>query len=199
MNDMNLKRNILISAVLVLLVVVGRLIPHVWNVTPVVAVTLLAGAILPRWWAVAVPAVAMLASDLIIGFYHMPVMLTVYASLVAMIFLGLWLAQPSTVSAKAESGTGVSGVSPSRVILASLASSTFFFITTNFAVWASAAWYPKTLDGLMLAYTLGLPFFRNMIIGDVIFSGVVFGAWVMVNKAVQYRKVYLNNIISHES
>src|SRR3989338_4586906 len=129
----SIKKNIIISLVLVLLVIVGRLIPHVWNVTPVVAVTLLAGAILPRWWAVAVPAVAMLTSDLIIGFYHMPVMLTVYASLVAMIFLGSWVAQPRTVTAKAVSSTGGQRISPNRVMLASLASSTFFFLTTNFA------------------------------------------------------------------
>jgi hypothetical protein len=71
-------------------------------------------------------------------------------------------------------------MNPARIVTASLASSTFFFLTTNFAVWASGTWYPKTLDGLMWAYTLGLPFFRNMMIGDLFFRGVVFGAWATV-------------------
>ena len=163
---MSVKKNLVISLILIALVLVGRLLPHVWNVTPVIAVTLLAGAILPRWWAVAVPAVAMLISDLIIGFYHMPVMLTVYGSFIAVALFGVWL----------------KNMQPSRIVLGSLASSTFFFLTTNFAVWASGTWYPKTLDGLMWAYTLGLPFFRNMMIGDVVFSGIVFVVFFLYKK-----------------
>ena len=161
-----MKRNLIISILLITLVIVGRLLPHVWNVTPVIAVTLLAGAILPRWWAVAVPAIAMLISDLIIGFYHMPVMLTVYGSFIAVALFGVWL----------------KNMQPHRIVLGSLASSTFFFLTTNFAVWASGTWYPKTLDGLMWAYTLGLPFFRNMMIGDVVFSGIVFVVFFLYKK-----------------
>ncbi|MFH1867110.1 MAG: DUF6580 family putative transport protein [Patescibacteria group bacterium] len=172
-----MKRNLLISIILIVLVVIGRLIPHVWNFTPVVAVTLLAGAVLPRWWAVGVPVVAMFISDLIIGFYHMPIMLTVYGSFAFVALLGYWL----------------KNFSPHRIVMGSLASSTFFFLTTNFAVWAASTWYPKTVDGLLLSYSLGLPFFRNMMIGDLFFSGVVFGLWVLLRRPVIIKAKLLLN------
>lgn len=159
-----MKRNLVISIILVLLVVVSRLVPHVWNVAPVAAVALLAGAILPHKWAFVVPVLGMLLGDFVIGFYHLPVMLTVYASFAIMAFVGTWLRK----------------MQPHRLVLASLASSTFFFITTNFAVWATADWYPKTWEGLTLCYTLALPFFRNTMLGDLVFSGVLFGAWALV-------------------
>lgn len=159
----NNKKNLIISAILIALVIVGRLIPHAWNVTPVVAVSLLAGAIMSRKWAVSIPLVAMFLSDLIIGFYHLPVMLAVYGSFVVVALFGTYLKK----------------LNPTRMIATSFASSTFFFLTTNFAVWASETWYPKTLDGLLWAYTLGLPFFRNMMIGDLFFSGVVFGIFIV--------------------
>ncbi len=164
----SIKRIVVLVAVLIVVAVVGRLVPHVWNVTPVIAVSLLAGYILPRQWAMAVPIVAMLVSDLIIGFYHMPIMLTVYGSLAITTFLGAWIKE----------------IKPHRILVASLVSSTFFFLTTNFAVWASGTWYPKTTAGLMQAYIMGIPFFRNMALGDIIYTGVMFGLWVFVGRLV---------------
>lgn len=164
----SMKRNIVISTILISLIIVGRLMPHMWNATPVAAAALLAGAVLPRKWALGVPILGMLLGDLIIGFYHVPVMLTVYASFALMTFVGSWLRK----------------MQPHRLVMASLASSTFFFIATNFAVWASANWYPKTWEGLTLCYTLALPFFRNTMLGDVFFTGAVFGAWVLANQLV---------------
>ena len=161
-----MKNKIIISVVLIGLVVAGRLMPHVWNATPLIAVCLLAGYVLPRKWAIGVPLVAMFISDLSLGFYHLPIMLTVYGSLAIMTLFGSWIKE----------------IKPHKVLAASLASSTFFFITTNFAVWASGTWYPKTSAGLLLAYEMGIPFFRNMALGDLIFTGVMFGAWVLVQK-----------------
>ena len=173
-----MKRNLFISLALILLIVVSRLVPHIWNVAPVAAAALLAGAILPRKWALSVPILGMLLGDLIIGFYHVPVMLTVYASFALMTFVGGWLKE----------------MQPHRMVLASLASSTFFFLATNFAVWATADWYPKTWEGLTLCYTLALPFFRNTMLGDLIFTGALFGAWVLVEKIVHYYEINLNSI-----
>lgn len=163
-----MKKNIIITIILIILVLAGRLMPHVWNVTPVVAVSLLAGYLLPRWWAIVVPSASMFLSDLIIGFYHWPIMLTVYGSFFIVVFIGRWIKQIKTY----------------RLIIASLASSTFFFLTTNFAVWLAGDWYPKTMTGLLLAYEMGIPFFRNMALGDLIFTGVIFGSWILVSKKV---------------
>lgn len=169
-----MKKNIILAFSLVLLAIAGRLMPHVWNVTPVAAVSLLAGHLLPRKWAIGVPLVAMFVADLFIGFYHLPVMLTVYGSFAAVAVFGRWIKQ----------------VKPHRVLAAALVSSTFFFLTTNFAVWSSGTWYPKTIAGLLLAYEMGIPFFRNMALGDLIFTGVMFGTWAWINKLAYRHMVY---------
>ena len=151
-----MKKNFVIAAVLIVISAASRLVPHVWNVAPVAAAAMLAGAVLPRKWAIAVPLVAMFTSDLIIGFYAAPVMLTVYACFALCALIGSWLKD----------------MKPTKVLAGSLASSTLFFIATNFAVWATADWYPKTWAGIELCYTLSIPFFRNTVAGDLIFTGV---------------------------
>ena len=46
-----------------------------------------------------------------------------------------------------------------------LLSSMIFFIVSNFGVWVLG--YPHTFDGLMLCYTMAIPFFGYSIIGDL--------------------------------
>jgi hypothetical protein len=64
-----------------------------------------------------------------------------------------------------------------RIAGAALASSTVFFIATNFAVWAFSPMYEKTFAGLALCYTMAIPFFQNTIAGDMMWSGIVFGVY----------------------
>jgi hypothetical protein len=64
-----------------------------------------------------------------------------------------------------------------RIAGAALASSTVFFVATNFAVWAFSPMYEKTFAGLVLCYTMAVPFFQNTIAGDMMWSGIIFGAY----------------------
>ena len=51
-----------------------------------------------------------------------------------------------------------------------------FFIITNFGVWSSAgSLYDQNLNGLILCYTLALPFLLNSLISTIIFSLVIEG------------------------
>ena len=86
-----MKRNLFLAAVLIAFAAGMRLVPHPWNVAPVAAAALLAGAVLPRKWAIAVPILALLASDVFLGAYKLPVMLTVYACFALTAFMGTWL------------------------------------------------------------------------------------------------------------
>ena len=76
-------------------------------------------------------------------------------------------------------------VSVGRIIAGSLGASVLFFLLTNFAVWAgNTVTYPMTLGGLLLCYEAALPFFTNTVAGDLVYCGVMFGAyeWVRANK-----------------
>ena len=147
------------AAGLVAFGVAGRLLPHAWNFTPVIAVTLVAGHYLGRKHAVWIPLAVMFASDLWLGFYDVRLQLVVYLSLG---LVGL---------ASGLIGKQVSGL---RTLAVSSSASLFFFLTTNWAVWQFSAWYPKTAAGLFGCYTAGLPFFRNSLMGDVFYTAVLF-------------------------
>jgi len=70
-----------------------------------------------------------------------------------------------------------------RILGTALVSSVSFFLISNFAVWAVYNMYPKTLQGLMVSYEVGLPFFRRALEGDLLFTAAMFAA-PMVIRAV---------------
>lgn len=153
---------IVFSFIFFLVSIVVRSIPHIPNVAPIGALALFSGTYLPKRWGWAVPITAMLVSDRIVGLYDWRLMLVVYGCFAMTALLG------SVVRRNGSSWAVLAG---------SLAGSIVFYLATNFAVWALSEWYPHTLQGLAYAYTLGLPFFRNTLLGDIAYTTVFFGAY----------------------
>lgn len=157
---------------LVLLIVAVRFLPHFPNATPVIAVALFAGVYLKRRWSIILPLAAMFLGDLFIGFYSWPIMLSVYGSFVLAGLLGWWLAKHKGVL---------------NTVSAALIGSTLFFLITNWAVWQFGSLYPHNSTGLISCYAAALPFWRNMIIGDLFYVGVLFGGYELVLKLAKKR------------
>lgn len=67
-----------------------------------------------------------------------------------------------------------------RVVVSSLVAAVIFYLVTNFSVWLSGALYPKTFEGLMMSYEAGVPFFRNTILGNLLYSFILFGLYEYV-------------------
>lgn len=160
---------------------IWRILPHPPNIAPVAAAALLAGAYLSRPWAVLLPVIIMAASDSVIGFYDWRIMTAVYASFVLTVGIGMWLRQRRTAKG---------------VVMASVAGSVLFYLVTNAAVWRFSGMYQPTLDGLLLSYNLAIPFFRNSIFGDLVFStglfAVVEGLSLAVTRLNLLRNKWLN-------
>ena len=157
-----------------LLVVVGvllRLAPHPWNVTPVGASALFAGARLPLPVAIAVPLATMIVSDLVIGVHSL--WWATWGACVLAVLIGTWL--------RRRRGVGV-------VAGAAVASSLVFFLVTNAAVWAEGLLYPRTLAGLVDCYVAAIPFWRNSLLGDLLWTGVLFGGWALAERVVRARE-----------
>jgi len=75
-----------------------------------------------------------------------------------------------------------------RVAAATLASTTSFFLLSNFMVWAGSAvgsMYPRTLAGLAACYTAALPFYRNDLASTAITAGALFGLPVLAAKVAE--------------
>jgi len=151
---------------LVLAAAASRLVPHPWNLTSIAAMALFGGAYFQdRRLAFAVPLGALFLSDLVLGLYSG--MGVVYGSFALIVGIGLWLRPRRR---------------PALIAGAALTSSVLFFILTNFGVWASGLLYPKTWAGLVACYTAALPFFRNGLEGDLLYTLILFGGFALLER-----------------
>lgn len=161
----------LIIAIMILVAAFSRLLTnefHVWNFTPIIAIALFSGAqIRDKRLSFLVPLIAMVITDAFLGFYQG--ILLVYASLMLITCFGFLLKNRIKVI---------------PVILGSLGASCIFFLVTNFALLYPTMLYPHTWEGIMASYTAGIPFFRNAVIGDLIYTLILFGSYELVFKKV---------------
>jgi hypothetical protein len=157
----NKKETVLISFIIVAVLV--RLLPHPPNVAPITAVALFAGThFSSKHWAVLMPILAMLATDIFLGFFIItPV---VYLAFVGIIALGF-------VIKKMNIGS---------VLLSSL----LFFLVTNLGVWFLH--YPLTTEGFIACFTLAIPFFGYSIVGDLFFSAALLFGYRFAAKRLQF-------------
>lgn len=149
--------------IIILFAVVCRLIPHIPNVAPIAAMALFGGVYLNKKYALVLPLVAMFISDIFLGFSATTPF--VYLSFFLTGCIGLWLRNHKNLT---------------TVICSSLASSLLFYVLTNFNFWFASPLYPKTMTGLLQSYVNALPFFRNTILGDLFYTGILFGSYEII-------------------
>ncbi len=147
---------------LLLLGLVGRLVPHPWNATPTMAIALFGGTYLSKRWSMALTLLIVAISDLFLG-WHTTIPFTWGAFLLTGMLA--WWIRPRPSAA--------------RILAGALTGSVLFFVITNFGVWATQALYPHTAAGLWQCYIAGLPFFRATLLGDVVFTTVLFGGYAL--------------------
>jgi hypothetical protein len=166
-------RNILVGSLLVLVTALSRILPHPANFTPIAAMALAGSVYLDKRFALVVPLAALIISDIFIGFHD--TIIFVYGSFLIIGLVGLWLK---------------SHKKPFLIFAATLLSSILFFMITNLGVWITGGGlsYPKTLEGLIECYTMAIPFFRNTIAGDLIYTTILFGLFEFVEYGYRIRE-----------
>ena len=124
-----------------------RVIPHPPNFSPVTAIALFGGLnFSDKRVAYSVPLVILFLSDLILGISL--INLFVYTGFITGVFLG----------------TKIKSINFGNIILSSVS----FFLISNVGVWIIG--YPKNIEGLILCYTMAIPFFGYSIAGDLFFG-----------------------------
>ncbi|HEY4160793.1 MAG TPA: DUF6580 family putative transport protein [Candidatus Saccharimonadales bacterium] len=141
-----------------------RLLPHPANFAPITAIAIFGGAVLPRRLAVWVPLAAMMVSDLFLGFYDI-IWVTWGCYLLIALVSSRWLRKPTLL----------------RGAALTLSASLFFFIVTNFAVWAWSGMYAHTWHGFIQCYAMALPFFRDTLASDLFYTAALFGLYMPAN------------------
>jgi hypothetical protein len=149
---------------LVVLTAASRVVPHPWNFTPMIAVALFGGARISRPWLATLAVLGCLAvGDLALGYFPYDGMVWVYGAMLLVVAIGRVLRTRTSVLA---------------TLVAALGAGAVFFIVTNLAVF-SGSMYPHTPAGLVECFTAALPFYRNQIAGDLLFTAVLFGAYAV--------------------
>jgi hypothetical protein len=165
------KQKIFIAIILVIVAIVSRFLPHLWNFTALTAVSLFAGNYLGFRWSFIIILPAMLISDYFIGFYDPKLMSFVYGSFVLLALLPILF--------KGKSFLRWAGLS--------LTGSLIFFLITNWAVWYFGAMYSPNLSGLFASYVAGIPFLKNAILGDLWYTFMLFGVYEFVQLKIVER------------
>lgn len=150
--------------------------PDMTNFTAIGATALFAGYFFrSRFGAFLVPLAVMVVSNLCLRQYNnFGQLAVVYVALLLPVAFGMLLRRNLrwwTVTAGA------------------VASSVAFFLITNFADWAFYNLYPHTAAGLIEGYVAAIPFFRNTLASDLLFSGLFFGThWLAVSAGIVPRR-----------
>ena len=148
------------------------------NFTPIGAMGLFGGAYFTKKWkAILFPLLTLFVSDLIIqafvfngkygimysGWYW------IYSIFILITFIGKWL---------------IKKVSIQNVLLAAVAASLSHWLLADFTVWIGGGtdlrtMTPLTKDwaGLQQCYIQGFPFMKNFLLGTLVYSGIMFGAF----------------------
>lgn len=158
----------------VLLAITARSTGFLLNFSPVAAICLFSAAMFAsRWKALGVSLLVIAVSDLALYQFQYaakgysaiyPGMAWQYAGYALMVVLGGFTLKKLTLP---------------RLVGSSLGASLLFFVISNFGTWASTAMYEKSLAGLTQCYVAAIPFFRGTLTGDLCYTAVFFGSFLL--------------------
>ena len=153
----------------ILLGIVGRLIPHPPNMTPMTSLSLFGGTHLSRKMAFGIAFSTLVISDVLIAY--------IYAGWPA---FGLWTFFTYTGFAAIVFAGTLLRTNPTalKTLGFILGSSLGFWIWTNFGVWlAGGPMYARSFEGLISCYMAALPFLRNALVGDLFWGFAFFASF----------------------
>lgn len=76
-----------------------------------------------------------------------------------------------------------------NIFSASIFSAISFFVITNLAVWMMSNWYTKDISGLLLCFTLAVPFFKSTLISNILYSSLLFGSYAFAQEKLTNEKI----------
>jgi hypothetical protein len=168
-------QNLMVVFAIIMFAVILRILPHPPNVAPIAAIALFGGFYLDKRLAIIVPLIALFISDILIGIHI--IMPFVYLSFILTALIGIHFKNRKSIKS---------------VLVSTLFASSVFFFITNLGVFLVGNLYPHTLEGLINCYYMAVPFFRNTLVGDLLFVGLFFGSFELAIKLLKrFQHVYI--------
>ena len=149
----------------------SRFIPHPPNFTSLLALSFYVPVLLGARYLPSL-VLSFIITDLVIGFHG--VTLFTWGSVILIGFMSKFFTRNIV--------TRISGA---------LIGASLFYLITNFGVW-SLGFYEYNLKGLVLCYTLAIPFFTYTVISTLIFSSMIEGLYSIKTVKENLFKIKLN-------
>lgn len=182
---MQKRSDLVIFTLLALLAIAFRTVLHIGpNIELVTASSIAAGYFLKnKRLAMLFPIIVMIITDSIIG--NTSIFIFTWSAFLITPLIGIFNAKYLNGSTALPRTLFIN---TSGAILSVLV----FYLWTNFGVIVTTEMYPDTLTGLMQSYINALPFLKNQLYGNIIFSPIIFLLVILVKSylAEVYEKKY---------
>lgn len=162
-------RLIVFSVILVAMAVASKIYfgdSNNWSgLSPVIAIALFSGMIMRRKnFSFLLPLMALLVSDAVIELLYRQGLFAYQGFYSGQWKNYLFLLLPTLI------GWMLRGKNYGSLLAGAIAGPTVFFLVSNFSVWLGAhVLYSRDFSGLMSCYAAGLPFYKNALLGTLVF------------------------------
>lgn len=165
---------VLIAVVMILAAALSRIAFYPLNFSPVIAMALFGGAVIKdKKIAFALPLLAMFISDVLFEVTNIAPGFWGWGQL-----LGYGIFALITVF-----GFQLKKINVFNVAGFSIASSCIFFLLSNTSVWIfDTTSYAQNFGGWINCLAAGIPFLKNGLAADLVYSAVFFGGFVLLQK-----------------
>jgi len=187
------RSNLLILFVLILACALYR----VWDTRPMgfapqIAMALFAGSVSKdKRFAFLFPILSLFISDLLYQFLYSQGLTTIKGFYSGQWEIYLMIASITVI------GFFINKNKISQIFIGSLAGAVYFFLISNFMVWIGGGLdinnqpYPKSFNGLLVCYSVALPFFKWSLLSTLLFNGVFFGSYYLAGKKLLKKETHL--------
>jgi hypothetical protein len=167
----DLWMDVALMAFLIAIDVAARLLPHAPGFLPVAASGFFAARMLRiAPLAIVVPVLGMILSDVALPGEDWRIQAVGFAA----------IAIPALAGIATRRWPGIVPAVATVVV-----SSFLFWLLSNGAVWVFSGMYPLNLSGLAQCYVAAVPFLEKTVMGDLLWTGVLFGgAWLVQRRPV---------------
>jgi hypothetical protein len=157
----------------------SRLLPHPWNFSPLGAMAIFGGATIGyRYFNVLIPLFFVWVSDLLVN----NILYKSYFNEFVWFYDGFYWQYFSYLLISFFAYFVINSFGFHKIILYAIFSSLLFFLISNFGVWVSGNLYPLNFQGLISCYLAGLPFLKGNLLGDLIYTSILFGIYYLAGR-----------------
>lgn len=179
-----ISANMIVAILLVLTAAVSRVVMYPDNFSPIIGMALFSGSVLAnRKLAFAMPILAMFISDILFEVLHIAPGFWGWGQLVGYGILAL-----ITVFA-----FNLKKITVPNLAIFSVSSSLIFYVLSNLSFFLidNPVYHTYTQDGngLVQCYVAALPFLKTSLIADLVYTGVLFGAYQLYKSVSANRQL----------